>query len=85
MRVTTAPGSLAALSQVGSPTTAPPSLPSRGSLDVSTIRGRRFVIPDSAPSKENWVPDEQALECMICSEAFSMVSMARYYGNEKQA
>lgn len=49
----------------------------RNSLNQSmslTKEPKIYVPPAIPPSKEEWMTDAQALKCIICEEAFSMVS-----------
>ena len=69
VRVTTAPGNLSSLDGggwSGSATTP--------TISESRMTRARFVIPDVAPDKKDWVPDVDAGKCMVCMvEVFSMV------------
>lgn len=84
-RITTAPGNL---SEMGGGA-GTPSLDVTSSTDVtgspavlsSPLPKKKFMLPERAPPKEDWVPDDQAERCMVCRlETFSMVSRETMHG-----
>lgn len=43
------------------------------SLSLINDLNRQFIMPYEVPSKENWVPNDEVVECMCCQKtAFSM-------------
>lgn len=66
--------SVTARGVAGSPSTR--GVAGSPSITVSPASKKKFVLPERAPAKENWVPDEKAEKCMLCRvESFSMVSI----------
>lgn len=81
-RITTAPGNLSAMvasTAVGvmsTPveTTSVANMAGSPAVLSSPLPKKKFTLPERAPPKEEWVPDDQAEKCMVCRlETFSMV------------
>ncbi|XP_067941543.1 zinc finger FYVE domain-containing protein 26-like [Watersipora subatra] len=66
-RTTTAPGELAAMAVTRTPDSLSPT------TTTTPEKAKYGALPEKAPTKEEWVPNDQALVCMRCQvETFSM-------------